>query len=114
MARAPRPPAKPRKLPAPAAPPVVAKPKAPTPDPLQEFRQATIRLATRAEDQLANLRQVQRAYICLERLVCPSGPNDDERQFTQGEMSAMVTLLNAELEHRVASVDAALKALKKG
>ncbi|MGF6348363.1 hypothetical protein [Variovorax sp. W2I14] len=69
-------------------------------------------LALRACDDIDSLRVVQRAYACLEKLIGPPHPNDAEEIYpNRTEFSALMGLINEELQRRIESVDATMQSL---
>lgn len=70
-------------------------------------------LALRACDGLDSLRVVQRAYACLEKLIDPQHTSDTEEVHpNRTELSALVGLVNEELQRRIESVYDAMQSLR--
>ena len=71
-------------------------------------------LALQAGDEIDNLRDVQRAYVGLEKLLFPHGANDTEEIYpTRTELSALVRLVNDALQQRIETVDATVQSVRE-
>lgn len=70
-------------------------------------------LALQASDEIDNLRDVQRAYVGLEKLLFPQGANDTEEVYpTRSELSALVRLVNDALQQRIETVDTTVQSVR--
>ncbi|MDP9989988.1 hypothetical protein J2W28_000632 [Variovorax boronicumulans] len=62
---------------------------------------------------LKNLRAAQRAYACLEKLIGPQRTSDEEEVCpSRTELSALMGMINEELQRRIETVDATTQALR--
>ncbi|WP_256330939.1 hypothetical protein [Variovorax sp. YR266] len=78
--------------------------------PLQDSAES---LALRASDDIDNIHDVQRAYACLEKLIAPQRVNDSEEVYaTRSELSALLQLLNAELQRRIDTADTTIESVR--
>ena len=69
-------------------------------------------LALQACDDTESLREVQSAYACLEKLIVPLELGDtEELNPTRSELSALVRVINDELNRRIEAVDKAVHAV---
>ncbi|QNK65397.1 hypothetical protein [Variovorax sp. PAMC26660] len=56
---------------------------------------------------------MQRAYACLEKLIAPQHVNDTEEVCpTRTELSALVRLVNEELQRRINTAEVTIQALR--
>jgi hypothetical protein len=70
-------------------------------------------LALQACDDIDSLHAVHRAYACLEKLIVPQGVNDTEEVYpTRTELSALVRVVNEELQRRIETADATMQSLR--
>ncbi|UVH56088.1 hypothetical protein NWF24_25055 [Variovorax paradoxus] len=70
-------------------------------------------LALQACDDIDSLHAVQRAYAGLEKLIVPQGVNDTEEVYpTRTELSALVRVVNEELQRRIKAADATMQSLR--
>jgi len=70
-------------------------------------------LALQACDDVDSLRVVQRAYACLEKLIVPQCVNDSEDVYpNRTELGALMSLVNENLQRRVAVADGTVHALR--
>lgn len=70
-------------------------------------------LALQACDDIDSLHAVQRAYVCLENLIGPQRVNDTEEICpTRSELSALVRLVNEELQRRIEAADTTIRLLR--
>ncbi|SDZ68171.1 hypothetical protein SAMN05518854_110194 [Variovorax sp. YR266] len=70
-------------------------------------------LALQACDDIDSLHAVHRAYACLEKLIVPQGVNDTEEVYpTRTELSALVLVVNEELQRRIETADSAMQSLR--
>lgn len=70
-------------------------------------------LALRACDGIDSLRVVQRAYACLENLIGPQYTSDTEEVYpSRTELSALVGLINEELQRRIETANATVQSLR--
>lgn len=70
-------------------------------------------LALQACDDIDTLRGLHRAYACIEKLIVPQGVNDTEEVYpTRTELSALVQVVNEELQRRVETADTTLQSLR--
>lgn len=70
-------------------------------------------LVLQACDGIDNLRVVQCAYACLEKLIGPQHTSDTEEVCpSRTELSALVGLVNEELRRRIEIADATIQALR--
>jgi hypothetical protein len=67
------------------------------------------------DDEFCNLKHALRAVACLEGLLSPIQRTTRHEEFSiePGDLRALVTVINAELERRVEPVDAAIRSLRK-
>jgi hypothetical protein len=67
------------------------------------------------DDEFCNLKQALRAVACLEGLLSPIQRTARYEEFSiePGDLRALVTVINAELERRTEPVDAAIRSLRK-
>ncbi len=64
-------------------------------------------VALQACDDIDGLREVLRAYVCLEKLIVPLELADTEQVYpTRTELSALVRLINEEMHRRIELIDA--------
>lgn len=76
-------------------------------------RRSAESLALQAGDEIDNLRDVQRAYVGLEKLLFPRGANDTEEIYpTRTELSALVRLVNDALQQRIDTVDTTVQSVR--
>ncbi len=76
-------------------------------------RRSAASLALQAGDEIDNLRDVQRAYVGLEKLLVPHGAKDSEEVYpTRSELSALVRLVNDALLQRIEIVDATVQSAR--
>ena len=70
-------------------------------------------LALQACDDIDSLHAVHRAYACLEKLIVPQGVNDTEEVYpTRTELSALVRVVNEELQRRIEAADTTMQSLR--
>ncbi|SFP31986.1 hypothetical protein [Variovorax sp. 770b2] len=70
-------------------------------------------LALQVCEDTDSLREVHRAYACIEKLIVPLELGDaDELNPTRNELSALVRVVNEELSRRIESVDKAVQAMR--
>ena len=70
-------------------------------------------LVLRACDDTDSLREVHSAYACLEKLIVPLELGDtDELNPTRSELSALMRVINDELNRRIEAVDKAVHATR--
>ena len=70
-------------------------------------------LALQACDDIDNLHAVRRAYACLEKLIAPQRVNDTEEVCpTRTEFSALVRLVNEELQRSIEAADTTIQPLR--
>jgi hypothetical protein len=70
-------------------------------------------LALQACDDIDSLHAVHRAYACLEKLIVPQGVNDTEEVYpTRTELSALVRVVNEELQRRIETADTTMQSLR--
>lgn len=70
-------------------------------------------LAIQACDDTGHLREVLCAYTCLERLIAPLELGDSEPVApTRTELSALVRLVNQEMQRRIDSIDTTLQSMR--
>ena len=70
-------------------------------------------LALQACDDVESLHVVQRAYACLEKLIVPQRTNDTEEVCpTRTELSALMRLVNEELQRRIEAADTTMQSLR--
>lgn len=69
--------------------------------------------ALQAVDDIENIRHVHHAYACLEKLVVPLRANDCEEVYpTRSELSALVRLVNEELQRRIEAAGSTVNSLR--
>jgi len=69
-------------------------------------------LVLQACDDTDSLREVHSAYACLEKLIVPLELGDtEELNPTRSELSALVRVINDELNRRIEAVDKAVHAV---
>jgi hypothetical protein len=69
-------------------------------------------LVLQARDDIDSLHAVHRAYACLEKLIVPQGVNDTEEVYpTRTELSALVRVVNEELQRRIEAADTTMQSL---
>ena len=70
-------------------------------------------LALQACDDVEGLHIVQRAYACLEKLIGPQHSRDaEEIAPDRTEISALMALVNEELQRRIGAADATMQSLR--
>ena len=70
-------------------------------------------LAVQACDDADSLREVLRAYGCLETLIAPLEVSDTEQlDTTRSELGALLRMINDELSRRIESVDKTVHAIR--
>ena len=70
-------------------------------------------LVLQACDDIDSLHAVHRAYACLEKLIVPQGVNDTEEVYpTRTELSALVRVVNEELQRRIETADTTMQSLR--
>ena len=70
-------------------------------------------LALQACDDIDSLQIVRRAYTCLEKLIAPHHVNDTEEVCpTRTEFSALVRLVNEELQRSIEAADTTIQSLR--
>ncbi|WP_233101495.1 hypothetical protein [Variovorax sp. IB41] len=70
-------------------------------------------LALQVCEDTDSLREVHRAYACIEKLIVSPEPGDaEELNPTRNELSALVRVVNEELSRRIESVDKAVQAMR--
>ncbi|MDN6883386.1 hypothetical protein QMO14_07200 [Variovorax sp. CAN2819] len=70
-------------------------------------------LTLQACDDADSLREVLCAYVCLEKLLAPLEASDTEQiDPTRTELSALLRLVNEEMERRVEVIDKAAHAVR--
>jgi hypothetical protein len=70
-------------------------------------------LALQACDDIDSLHVVQRAYACLQKLIGPQHTSDAEEVCpSRTELSALVGLVNEELQRRIETADATMQSLR--
>jgi len=72
-------------------------------------------LALRAGDEASGLRDVMRAYACLQLLIAPVHRCEGDEEFpaTRSELAALVGLVNEALDRRIEDVDAAIQSVRE-
>ena len=69
-------------------------------------------LALQACDDIDSLHAVHRAYACIDKLIAPQHVNDTEELCTtRTELSALVQLVNEELQRRIEAANATMQSL---
>jgi hypothetical protein len=70
---------------------------------------------TSGTPHFCHLKEVHRAFACLEGLLSPihRTPHHEEFSFEPGDLRALVRVINAEMERRTEPVDAAIDTLRK-
>ncbi|MDQ0081775.1 hypothetical protein J2W35_002114 [Variovorax boronicumulans] len=67
-------------------------------------------LVLQACDDIDSFHAVHRAYACLEKLIVPQGVNDTEEVYpTRAELSALVRLVNEELQRRIEAAEVTIQ-----
>ena len=86
-------------------------PRAPAPSLCKKAASSALRI----DDEFCNLKQVHRAFACLGGLLSPIQRTTQHEEFSiePGDLRALVTVINAELERRTEPVDAAIRSLRK-
>lgn len=70
-------------------------------------------VATFRPPHIDNIQSVQRAYACLEKLIAPLRVNDsEEAHVTRSELSALLQLLNTELQCRIHTANTTIKSVR--
>ncbi|WP_431274771.1 hypothetical protein ACQ858_22775 [Variovorax ureilyticus] len=71
--------------------------------------------ALQITDEFCHLKEVHRAYACLEGLLSPvhRAMHYEEFSFEPGDLRALVTVINLELQRRTEPVDEAIRSLEK-
>lgn len=70
-------------------------------------------IALQACDDVDSLREVWRAYVCLEKLLVPLELADTEQVYpTRTELSSLVRLINDEMHRRIELIDTTLHAAR--
>lgn len=70
-------------------------------------------LALQACDDIDSLHVVRLAYACIEKLIVPQCANDAEEVSTsRTELSALVRVVNEELQRRIEAADATVQSLR--
>lgn len=70
-------------------------------------------LALQACDDIDSLRDMQRAYACLEKLVVPQGVNDTEEVYPNRiELGALMRVVNEDLQRRIEAADGTMQSLR--
>jgi hypothetical protein len=71
--------------------------------------------ALRITDEFCNLKEVHRAFACLQGLLSPIHRTTHHEEFSiePGDLRALVAVINAELERRTEPVEAAIRSLGK-
>lgn len=70
-------------------------------------------LALQACDDIDRLRDMQRAYSCLEKLVVPQGVNDTEEVYPNRiELGALIRVVNEDLQRRIEAADDTMRSLR--
>ena len=70
-------------------------------------------LALQACDDIDSLHVVRRAYACLEKLIGPQHTSDTEEVCpSRTELSALVGLVNEELQRRIETADSTMQLLR--
>ena len=70
-------------------------------------------LAVQACDDADSLREVLRAYGCLETLIAPLEVSDTEQlDTTRSELGALLRMINDELSRRIESADKTAQAMR--
>lgn len=70
-------------------------------------------LAIQACDNTESLRELLSAYACLEKLIEPVELGDtDQVNPTRTELSALVRLVNEEMQRRIDSIDTTLQSMR--
>lgn len=70
-------------------------------------------LALQACDDVDSLRVAHRAFACLEKLIVPQRVNDAEEVYpSRTELSALVSVVNDDLQRRIEVADASVLALR--
>lgn len=70
-------------------------------------------LALQACDDIDSLHVVRRAYACLEKLIDPQHTSDTQEVCpSRMELSALVGLVNEELQRRIEAADTTMQSLR--
>jgi hypothetical protein len=70
-------------------------------------------LALQACDNIDNLHDVRLAYACIEQLVVPQHASDsDDAHPIRTELSALMRLVNEELQRRIETTEATMRSLR--
>jgi len=70
-------------------------------------------LALQACDDIDSLHEVKRAYVGLEKLIVPQGLSDTEEVYpTRTELSALVRVVNEELQRRIETAGTTMQSLR--
>jgi hypothetical protein len=69
-------------------------------------------LAIDACDEADSLRELLSAYTCIEKLVQPVEFSDTDLNPTGAELSALVRVVNEEMERRIDSIDKTLQSMR--
>ena len=70
-------------------------------------------LALQASDDISNIRDVHRAYACLEGLIEPKRLNDSAEVYVnRSELSALLRLLNLELQRRIDTAETTIELVR--
>ena len=66
-------------------------------------------------DEFCNLKEVHRAFACLQGLLSPIHRTTQHEEFSiePADLRALLTVINAELERRTEPVEAAIRSLGK-
>lgn len=77
-------------------------------------RRSAEALTLQAGDDTDNLRGVLHAYAALEKLLVPVGANDSDEVYpTRTELSALVRVINDELQRRIETVDVTIHSVRE-
>jgi len=88
------------------------KPSKPAPDSPEASTRKISSLALDALDEFHRMRDLQRAYGCLEQLMDAAGHCDtDQFDLTPGEIGPMLLVINDAFRARAQKVDAAMKSV---
>ncbi|MDQ0017857.1 hypothetical protein J2W23_006278 [Variovorax boronicumulans] len=70
-------------------------------------------LVLRACDDIDSLHVVQRAHACLEKLIGPQHASDTEEVYpSRTELSALIGLVNEELQRRIETAGTTIQSLR--
>lgn len=71
--------------------------------------------ALRITDEFCNLKDVHRAFVCLQGLLSPIHRTNHYEEFSiePGDLRALMAVINIELERRTEPVEDAIRSLRK-